>query len=433
MRILIRLLLTVAVLGGIAAAAYKPVTDYLKKRSQPDFKLVEIGNGTIRLSINATGEIKPKLAVQIGSVVSGPIIEINADFNQAIKKDFVMARIDPEPFEAQVARDQAGLNSQIAIKESRQADVRRVKALLGQAIADEKRAMLLFEEDEDFISDTELDGLRFSRESLEAQLDLAKAVLKQADAGIEQGRSLLQLSQANLEYTFIKAPYDGIVIDRKIDPGQTLAASFQTPEMFVLGIEMKEEMHIYAAVDEADIGLIKQAKISAEPVRFRVDAYRDELFDGKIAEIRMSSTETQGVITYPVIVTAPNRELKLLPGMTANLTFQVEERKAVVRIPWSALRFFPKPDLVREEDQNLLTGSEEEDQESVVDDLSATDVIEAAKKRKRRHVWIVDGEKLKAVAVTLGISDYKYAELLEGDLPIGTELVTGIHTKKRSR
>ena len=344
-----------------------------------------------------------------------------------------MARIDPEPFEAQVARDQAGLNSQIAIKESRQADVRRVKALLGQAIADEKRAMLLFEEDEDFISDTELDGLRFSRESLEAQLDLAKAVLKQADAGIEQGRSLLQLSQANLEYTFIKAPYDGIVIDRKIDPGQTLAASFQTPEMFVLGIEMKEEMHIYAAVDEADIGLIKQAKISAEPVRFRVDAYRDELFDGKIAEIRMSSTETQGVITYPVIVTAPNRELKLLPGMTANLTFQVEERKAVVRIPWSALRFFPKPDLVREEDQNLLTGSEEEDQESVVDDLSATDVIEAAKKRKRRHVWIVDGEKLKAVAVTLGISDYKYAELLEGDLPIGTELVTGIHTKKRSR
>ncbi|MCP4193217.1 MAG: HlyD family efflux transporter periplasmic adaptor subunit [Planctomycetaceae bacterium] len=433
MRIFIRILLIAAVLGGIATAAYKPVNDYLKKRNRPDFKLAEIGNGTIRLAINATGEIKPKLAVQIGSVVSGPIIEINADFNQPIKKQFVMARIDPEPFEAQVARDQANLDSNLAIKESRQADVRRVKALLGQAIADEKRAMLLFEEDEDFISDTEMDGLRFSRESLEAQLDLAKASLKQADAGIEQARSLLQLSAANLEYTLIKAPYDGIVIDRKIDPGQTLAASFQTPEMFVLGIDMKKEMHIYAAVDEADIGLIKQAKTAGQPVRFRVDAYRDELFDGKIDEIRMSSTETQGVITYPVIVMAPNPELKLLPGMTANLTFQIEERKDVVRIPWSALRFFPKPEMVREEDQTLLTGSDEENQENVVDDLSATDVIEAAKKSKRRHVWVVDGEKLKAVAVTLGISDYKYAELVEGDLTIGAKLVTGINKKKRGR
>ena len=436
MRFLIRFLIVLGVITGIAAAGYQPVREWIKKRNQPEYRTTEVGDGRIRLTVNATGEIKPKLSVQIGSFVSGPIVELNAEFNDIVDEGDVLARIDPKIYEAEVARAEAGLSSAVAARESRSADISRVQALLSQAVADEKRALMLFEEDENFISDTELDSLKFNRESLEAQLDLANAAFRQAEASIEQAQSTLTLSQVNLDYTLIKAPMSGRVIDRKIDPGQTLAASFQTPELFILGIDMEEEMHIYASVDEADVGFIRNAQKESQPVRFRVDAYRDELFDGTIKEIRMGSTETQGVITYPVIVTATNPDLKLLPGMTANLTFQVEQKENVTRIPWSALRFFPKPEMVREEDRKLLTGEDDEEEDSqanAVDDLSVSEMVEAAQKRRQRHVWVQDGPLLKAIPVELGISDYKFAELVKGDIKAGQKLVTGIKSKKDGR
>ncbi len=251
---------------------------------------------------------------------------------------------------------------------------------------------------------------------------------------MKQAAANLQTSRTNLNYCDIKASRDGRVIDRKIDPGQTLAAQFQTPVMFVLGVGMKEEMHVYASVDEADIGLIRKAQEEHRAVSFRVDAYPDELFEGRIKEIRMSSTELQNVVTYPVIVTAPNPDLKLLPGMTANLTFQIEEKKDVVLVPWSALRFFPKPEMVREEDRKLLEGGADEkpkdadEQVTSGDEITADERVEASRKRLRRHVWMLDGEKLKAIEVVLGISDYRHAELVEGNLQPGQTLVQGIQT-----
>ncbi len=282
---------------------------------------------------------------------------------------------------------------------------------------------MLYEENEDYVSDAELDRLRFSRMSLEAQLQLAKSSVEQASAN-------LNTSQANLDYTEIKAPCDGKVIDRKIDPGQTLAAQFQTPELFVLGVDMDEEMYVYASVDEADIGEIRRAQQTNQPVFFRVDAYPDELFTASIKEIRLSSTEMQSVVTYPVVVRAANPEMKLLPGMTANLTFQVDERQDVVRVPWAALRFFPKPELVRAEDQHLLE-SREADDESSVNAASSTEApsvqdIFSARREQRRHVWVQEGLKLRAVEVTLGISDYRFAELLSGNLKPGDNVVVGV-------
>ena len=149
-------------------------------------------------------------------------------------------------------------------------------------------------------------------------------------------------SEANLDYTEIRSPVDGIVIDRKIDPGQTVAATFQTPELFIVAPDMRKEMHVFASVDEADIGLIRDAQESGQPVRFTVDAYPDDLFEGKIFQIRKSSTTTQNVVTYPVVVSAPNPDLKLLPGMTASISFQVaRDATNVLRIPNAALRFYP--------------------------------------------------------------------------------------------
>jgi HlyD family secretion protein len=410
-------MIILAVLAGGVMAARAPLLGVLQRRNQPRFRFEEISRGTIQASVSANGRVEPKLKVQIGAFVSGPIIELGADFNDRVKQGDMLAKIDPAIYKAAVQRDRAAMATA-------HAEVERVKAMLQQARNDERRGFSLYEEDEDFVSDAELDRLKFNRMSLEAQLELAESAVEQASANLDN-------SLANLNYTEIKAPVDGTVIDRKIDPGQTLASQFQTPELFVLGVDMEKEMYIYASVDEADIGEIRRAKEADQPVYFRVDAYPEELFQGRIKEIRLSSTEAQSVVTYPVVVTAENADLKLLPGMTAYLTFQIEERKDVVRVPWSAIRYPPDKELVREEDQNLLTGRQ--DEQLTVNTASSTEEpsvqeMVTARKQQRRHVWIQAGQKLRAIEVTLGISDYRFAELLTSDLNVGDKVVVGLAT-----
>ena len=422
MKILIRLFILVVILGAIGAAAYNPIQQYLQKRNKPDFKFAKVSRGSIRSVVNATGEVKPVLSVSIGSFVSGPIVELSVDFNTQVKEGDILARIDPRIYRASVSSAKATLAT-------RQAEVNRVKATLQQAINDEKRALTLFFEDQDYISDAELDRLKFNRLSLEAQLVVAEAAVDQSTAQLDN-------SVANLEYTEIRAPTDGIVIDRKIDPGQTLAAQFQTPELFIIAPDMEEEMHVYASIDEADIGLIREAQDKKQPVEFRVDAYPDELFIGKISQVRLSSTELQNVVTYPVVVSTANHDLKLLPGMTANLTFLIEEKHDALRVPRAAIRFYPqKPDLVHPDDRDILEGAgrkdndDDKDDEAQIESMSAQEQVEETKKKNRRHVWIAEDGKLRAVEIETGLYENKFVEILSGDLKDGQQVVTGIKTK----
>jgi HlyD family secretion protein len=244
---------------------------------------------------------------------------------------------------------------------------------------------------------------------------------------VEQAQANLDNSNANLEYTHIRSPVNGIVIDRKIDPGQTLAAQFQTPELFIVAPDMRKEMHVFASVDEADIGLIRDAQDSGQPVRFTVDAYPDDLFEGRIYQIRKSSTTTQNVVTYPVVVS-----LKLLPGMTASISFQVAQKSDVLRIPNAALRFYPQREQVRPEDRKLLEGTAPEpqsDDEQTEMNLSSQQKAELRRNRNRRHVWVQEGEFLKAIEVITGLSDNKDTELVSGNLVEGQKLITGIQPR----
>jgi HlyD family secretion protein len=298
---------------------------------------------------------------------------------------------------------------------------------LQQATNDERRAESLRATNKDFVSDTEMDQFRFNKLSLAAQLKVSEANIKEAQANLAN-------SKANLAYTEIRAPVDGIVIDRKIDPGQTLAAQFQTPELFIVAPDMKKEMYVMASVDEADIGLLRQAMEKKEPVHFTVDAYPDDLFTGKISQVRMNSTTTQNVVTYPVVVSAPNPDMKLMPGMTANISFQVSEKDDVSKIPNSALRFYPRSEQVRPEDRPILEGmrpvTEKEDEKPATEPApSAREKAAANRRRSHRHVWIVDGDYLRAVEVVTGINDSKFTEVVSGKLPVGTKVVTGIRTK----
>ena len=246
-----------------------------------------------------------------------------------------------------------------------------------------------------------------------------------------QPRSQVDFSNAQVKYCEIRAPEAGIIINRKIDPGQTLAAQFQTPELFVIAPNMRERVDIHASVDESEIGFIREAQAKKLPVTFTVDAYPDELFQGTIEEVRMNSTTTSNVVTYPVLVAATNPDLKLLPGMTANLSFQIEEKKEVLRVPNAALRFYPQRDHVREADRKLLDGTAQDDKQDGTTEpaLPADETVAANRKRNKRHVWVIDGEFLKAVEVVTGLSDHAYTELVSGGLKEGQKLVTGLETK----
>jgi HlyD family secretion protein len=274
-----------------------------------------------------------------------------------------------------------------------------------------------------YLSKTELDQIHFSRVSLEAQLRIAEATVQEAVANLET-------SQANLEYCSIRAPVAGTVIDRKIDPGQTLAAQFQTPELFVIAPDMKKEMHVFASVDEADIGYIRQAQRAGAKVQFTVDAYRDELFEGTIWQIRQSSTVVQNVVTYPVIVSAPNPELKLMPGMTANLSFETGAAEDAVCVPNAALRYYPDRELVHPDDRTVLDGGSLGQQDNAADELPATELAKASERAAVRHVWYEEDGLLRAIEIRTGLSDYRYTELITGDLAVGRALVTGLKPKE---
>ena len=375
-------------------------------------------SGRIVRVVNCSGTVKPVLSVRVGAVVSGPVVGLFKDFNEEVKKGDLLAEIDPRLYQAAVDRDEANL-------ESRKADILRVQAQLGQATNDNRRALELFKENPDFVSQAELDQLRFSVASLEAQLKLAQAAVAQAKASLTN-------SQINLDYTKISSPVDGVIIDRKIDEGQSLASQFQTPELFIVAPDLREKVHIYATVDETEIGLIQEAQKKGRPVEFTVDAYLDDLFTGAIDEIRLSSTEVQNVVTYPVVIAAPNPDLKLLPGMTANISVKVDERDRVVKIPNAALRDYPDEKHVHPDDRKLLKGetweSKDSDDPEVI--LSAEEKAEVRRKRNRRHVRRVEGEFLRAVEVVIGLVDSKHSELVSGNLKEGDQLVTGIEANK---
>jgi len=402
--------------GG--GAAYAPAARYWKERNRVNYLEAGVTRGRIVAVVNSTGTVKPVRSVQVGAFVSGPIASILVDFNDEVKKGDLLAEIDSRIYDASVALNRATLATRVA-------EVGRVRATLQQALNDEKRARALRAERKDFISDSEMDQFKFGRMSQEAQLAVAETTVKQA-------RANLNTSEANLAYTKITAPVDGVIIDRKVDPGQTVASQFQTPELFTVAPDMRKEMRVFASVDEADIGLIRDAQEAGEPVHFTVDAYPDDLFEGKIFQIRRNSTTTQNVVTYPVLVSASNPDLKLLPGMTASLSFQIGETGDVPLIPNAALRFFPERVQVRPADRKLLEGAEPSEGAvvQVEQSPSAAEKAEARRRRGRRHVWVVDGDFLRAVEVYTGLSDSKFTEMVSGDVPQGRKLVTGIRVKE---
>jgi HlyD family secretion protein len=416
-----RLLFWLIVLAAIAIAGGAGYFYFGKPKSvAPDmYKTMMVRFGDIQSSVLSTGSVQPVQSVQVGAVVSGPILNVRVDYNSEVKEGDLLAEVDPMLLNA--SRDQAQ-----ASLDSANANLLQAKAKLEQAKQDWKRAESLHKQKA--IADTDYD-------LAQATFEIAKANVAVAEATIKNCEGALKLAKVNLKYARILSPVDGMITDRKVDPGQTVASQFQTPVLFVVAHDLKKRVHILASVDEADIGMIRDAQLHSAPVTFTVDAYPKDTFRGKIAQIRLTPTTLLNVVTYTVVVEAPNHELKLLPGLTANLTFQIEKHKGVLKIPNAALRFFPKANQakqVRPCDRAILEGKDSDGQAKQnlddEEDAENDDLKSPRHGSKARYVWILDGDLLAAVKVTVGLTDKHYTELLTGDLRPGQTLVTGIRT-----
>ena len=287
---------------------------------EPEVRTVEVTRGDIVESVAATGALEAVTTVQVGSQVSGIIQDLYVDYNSIVREDDVIMRLDPSLFETQIAQARANLLRA-------EADVERLRVAVDDADTQHRRSMELAALD--LIAATELEAAQVNVRSAEAQLKSAEAQVVQAEASLNQ-------NQVNLDHTVIRSPIDGIVVSRLVDVGQTVAASLQAPELFVIAADLTK-MRVIANVDESDVGRIRPQ----QHVSFVVDAYPDETFAGTVSQIRLEPIVQQNVVTYATVIDAPNPDLKLKPGMTATATIEIARRTDVLRVPNVALRFRP--------------------------------------------------------------------------------------------
>ncbi len=362
------------------------------------YRFGKIERGDIKVAVSATGTVQPYLLVQVGTQVTGTIQNLLVDFNSQVKKGDIVAQIDPAPFQAKVDQDKANLTKA-------QADVIRVKAMAVQAEKELGRSREL--QKKDLISGSELDAAIATYESTAAQVKVAEASVAQAQAALES-------SQVNLRYTTIASPIDGVVISRNVDKGQTVAASLQAPTIYVIADDMKK-VQVQASVAEADIGRITEGM----NVSFTVDAHRTDRFRGKVFQIRLSPTTVQNVVTYTVMIDAENPGNKLLPGMTANVTFDIAQYRDILKIPNAALRFTPPAD--------AAAAAKPAETTAPAADPSAPKLPRGERRKEQQNrVWIATPAGLVAVQVTADATDGSWTRLSKGDLTEGQEVIIGI-------
>ncbi len=425
-------LASVALVGSMGAGIAKWQA-YRRISAADRFRTASVRLGDIKFEVKCSGTVQPVLSVQVGSYISGPIQKVLVDFNDRVKKDQLLAEIDPQVYKAQRRQAKATLAHSTA-------DLDQFKAKLNQTERDYKRAKELYKITDIPGSSHPIKGIADSDFDLaKANFEMATANVEVAKATVEQNQALWDAADVNLRYTSILSPVDGIIIDRKVDAGQTLASQFQTPVMFVVAPDLDKKVYVLASIDEADIGLVRKAEQNKQPVHFTVDAYQDEQFEGKIIQVRLGPkaaaqpNQPVNVVTYIAVVEAPNGELKLLPGMTANLTFQIEKHEKVVKIPNAALRYHPKPECVHPKHLTVLEGLKSEDEEESAAEKSKKpeedpDEDGEAKKEVKKYVWIIDGDLLSPVEVKVGINNAQHTEMLSGDLKEGQKVVTGVKT-----
>jgi HlyD family secretion protein len=443
-----------------------------QKASVSEYFTTDVGTGPLKNVVNATGVVQTVVTVQVGSQVSGQVQELYADYNSVVKRGQLLARLDPRNFQAQaensranVAAAQARVRSADAEVKTQVANLQSAKANLEAARVARDNAAILFSRADELtrngvVSKNDYDNAKANADSTQAKYEQGQAAIAQVEAQsnatvaqAEQARAQLQQAQAdlnraqlNLDYCNIYSPVDGVVISRNIDVGQTIAASLQSPTLFTIANDLSR-MQVNASVDEADIGNISdQANVT-----FTVDAYPNDVFRGRIAEIRLSPQTVQNVVTYSVILSIDNSELKLKPGMTANIAITVDQRDKVIKVANAALRYTP-PGISREElrrDHTFAAVAEAQsdnpqvraaNEPAIVSHLAPGQKWDPSEKMKfvppKRTlqrpgvVFVLNAQqKPEERKIVVGITDGAATEVVSGDLHAGDRVVIGDSTQ----
>lgn len=357
--------LVIAAVAAIAALAVWLLSGG-KKEEKITFDTAAVAPANIMNSITATGTIEPVTSVTVGTQVSGIVSKLFVDYNSVVKKGQVIAELDKTNLMSQLNT----AKTQLATAQSQ----------LNYQTANYKRYKTLFEK-----------GLVAADD-----FDNAKLSYTQAKEQVVSAKEEVQRAQTNLGYATITSPIDGVVLSKSVEEGQTVAASFSTPELFTIAQDLTN-MQVVADVDEADIGDVKEG----ERVTFTVDAYPDDTFEGEVKQVRQEATTTNNVVTYEVVISAPNADLKLKPGLTANVTIYTAERKGVLSVPSKALRFTPQKEIV-----------------------GKMKIVDAANAKNK--VWTIEGNSIVAHKVNIGMTDGTNTQIV-GGIAEGTKVITGLN------
>ncbi len=355
------------IIGGVAAVAVVALAGFFfsgKKEKKVSFETATIVNTTISSSITATGTIEPVTSVTVGTQVSGIVSHLYVDYNSVVKKGQVIAELDKTNLISELSTQKANLSSAESKLAYQKSNFDRYKTLFDKGLVSA----------DDF--------------------ENARLAYLQAQESVTTAKESVQKAQTNLSYATITSPIDGVVLSKSVEEGQTVAASFNTPELFTIAQDLTN-MQVVADVDEADIADVKQGA----RVTFTVDAYPDDVFEGKVTQVRQSATTTNNVVTYEVVISAPNSDLKLKPGLTANVKIITQEKPNVLAVPVAALRFAPFEAMLEPEGK----------------------IVDCDSKTK---VWVKNGKDLQAIAVKTGISNGALTEITEG-IGAGKEVIIG--------
>lgn len=338
-----------------------------EKKNEVSYETIKVEKATITSSVTATGTIEPVTKVEVGTQVSGIISRIYVDYNSVVKKGQVIAELDRTNLISELNSAGSNLNA--------------AKSELDYQKLNHQRMQTLYEK-----------GLISANE-----YETAKLGYDQAQSAFTARQEAVRKAQTNLGYATITSPIDGVILSKSVEEGQTVAASFSTPTLFTIAQDLTD-MRVIANVDEADIGGVREG----QRVSFTVDAYPDEVFNGQVTQVRQEGTVESNVVTYEVVISAPNEELKLKPGLTANVTIFTLEMENMLSVPTKALRFSPKP-------EEMAEGYKIADCEG------------------EKKLWVKEGNTLKAIAVKTGISNGTLTEIVSG-VAEGTEVVVNTNS-----
>lgn len=423
-----RIVITVIVFGLVAAA----IVLYFRKSSGQSisYRTAAITRGDLMVSISATGTVEPEEVIDIGAQIAGQILGFGRDktgktidYGSVVEAGMILAQIDDSLYAADAAQAAALVQVNKASLQRAEADIEQMKAKLYQTQRDWERAQKLGPSEA--LSVTSYDAYQAAYETARANLAVGRATIMQAKASVAQSEAALRRAQRNLSYCTIKSPVKGVIIDRRVNIGQTVVASLNAPSLFLIAKDLRR-MQVWVAVNEADIGKIQPGL----PVSFTVDAFPGETYRGEVGKVRLNASMTQNVITYTVEIITDNSNGRLLPYLTANVQFELSRLSSVLMAPNAALRWTPPAERIAPEfrqsylDAAGAKGNREEGQRANVRPEKAL-----SDGQKRGTLWVRRGDFLEPLQIMAGLSDGAMTEVQGDGLKEGIEVVMGQNTQ----